>query len=117
MSRLRELLDEPPVEVTASLPASDLVDVSQLAELDVRVVGDSLALSAIDEGRDDAALCVSAAKAQASKASRLIGAEAIQMHGGIGMTDEEEIGLFLKRAKAAELAFGDAGDRLFGTSH
>jgi acyl-CoA dehydrogenase len=30
------------------------------------------------------------------------------MHGGIGMTDEEEIGLFLKRAKAAELAFGDA---------
>jgi acyl-CoA dehydrogenase len=29
------------------------------------------------------------------------------MHGGIGMTDEEEIGLFLKRAKAAELTLGD----------
>ena len=30
------------------------------------------------------------------------------MHGGIGMTDEEEMGLFLKRAKAAELSFGDS---------
>ena len=30
------------------------------------------------------------------------------MHGGIGMTDEEEIGLFLKRAKAAELTLGDS---------
>lgn len=66
------------------------------------------ALSAVDEGREDAAACVSAAKAQASKAARLIGAEAIQMHGGIGMTDEEEIGLFFKRLKAAELSLGDA---------
>ncbi|MCR9096601.1 MAG: acyl-CoA dehydrogenase family protein [bacterium] len=65
------------------------------------------ALSAVDEGREDAAQCVSAAKAQASKAGRLIGAEAIQMHGGIGMTDEEEIGLFFKRLKAAELSLGD----------
>ncbi len=30
------------------------------------------------------------------------------MHGGIGVTDEEEIGFFLKRARAAELTFGDA---------
>ena len=66
------------------------------------------ALSAIDEDREDASLCVSAAKAQTSKAARLIGAEAIQMHGGIGMTDEEEIGLFFKRLKAAELSLGDA---------
>ncbi len=66
------------------------------------------ALSAVDEGRDDASLCVSAAKAQTSKAARLVGAEAIQMHGGIGMTDEEEIGLFFKRLKAAELSLGDA---------
>ena len=66
------------------------------------------ALSAVDEGRDDASVCVSAAKAQASKAARLVGAEAIQMHGGIGMTDEEEIGLFFKRLKAAELSLGDA---------
>jgi alkylation response protein AidB-like acyl-CoA dehydrogenase len=30
------------------------------------------------------------------------------MHGGIGMTDEEEIGLFLKRAKAGEMTLGDS---------
>lgn len=66
------------------------------------------AWTAIDEGRDDVAQSVSAAKARCSQAARLIGAEAIQMHGGIGMTDEEEIGLFFKRLKAAELSLGDA---------
>ncbi len=65
------------------------------------------ALSAVDEGREDAPQSVSAAKAQCSKAARLIGAEAIQMHGGTGMTDEEDIGLFFKRLKAAELSLGD----------
>jgi alkylation response protein AidB-like acyl-CoA dehydrogenase len=34
--------------------------------------------------------------------------EAVQMHGGIGMTDEHEIGFYLKRARAAELTFGDS---------
>ena len=33
--------------------------------------------------------------------------EAIQIHGGIGMTDEEEIGFFLKRARVAQQTFGD----------
>jgi alkylation response protein AidB-like acyl-CoA dehydrogenase len=33
--------------------------------------------------------------------------EAVQMHGGIGMTDEHDIGLFMKHARAAEIAFGD----------
>lgn len=66
------------------------------------------AQSAIDEGRDDASECASAAKARCSDVANLIGGEAIQMHGGIGMTDEEEIGLFFKRLKAAELTLGDA---------
>ncbi len=65
------------------------------------------ALSAVDEDRADAKQAVSAAKAQVSKTARLIGAEAIQMHGGTGMTDEEEIGLFFKRLKAAEITLGD----------
>ena len=64
-------------------------------------------LAAIDEGRDDAPASVSAAKAQANKAARLIGAEAIQMHGGMGMTDELDIGLFFKRLRAAEVCLGD----------
>jgi acyl-CoA dehydrogenase len=50
----------------------------------------------------------SAVKARCSDVGNLIAAEAIQMHGGIGMTDEEEIGLFFKRLKAAELTLGDA---------
>ncbi|MBW2245324.1 MAG: acyl-CoA dehydrogenase family protein [Deltaproteobacteria bacterium] len=66
------------------------------------------ALRAIDEKRLDSARLASAAKARTSDAASLVTREGVQMHGGIGMTDEEEIGLFLKRAKAAELSFGDA---------
>ena len=64
--------------------------------------------SAIDDGRKDIAECASGAKARCSDVANLIGAEAVQMHGGIGMTDEEEIGLFFKRLKAAEFTLGDA---------
>ncbi|MBW2290770.1 MAG: acyl-CoA dehydrogenase family protein [Deltaproteobacteria bacterium] len=66
------------------------------------------ALNALDEGREDVSQMASAAKARCSDVASLITKEAIQMHGGIGMTDEEEIGLFFKRAKAAELTLGDA---------
>ncbi len=66
------------------------------------------ALTSIDEGRDDISECASGAKARCSDVANLIGAEAVQMHGGIGMTDEEEIGLFFKRLKAAEFTLGDA---------
>jgi acyl-CoA dehydrogenase len=64
----------------------------------------------IDEGRDDVAVAraTSVAKARASDAFLLIGHEAVQMHGGIGMTDEHDIGFFLKRARATELTLGDA---------
>jgi len=65
---------------------------------------------ALDEQRDDAAVAaaVSVAKARASDALALVANEAVQMHGGIGMTDEHDIGFFLKRARAAEVTFGDA---------
>jgi alkylation response protein AidB-like acyl-CoA dehydrogenase len=66
------------------------------------------ALTALDEDREDVPQMVSAAKARCSDVSSQITQEAIQMYGGIGMTDEEEIGLFFKRAKAAELTLGDA---------
>ncbi len=66
------------------------------------------AQSAIDDGRDDIAECASSAKARCSEVAALIGGEAVQMFGGIGMTDEEEIGLFFKRLKAAEFTLGDA---------
>jgi alkylation response protein AidB-like acyl-CoA dehydrogenase len=66
------------------------------------------ALRAIDEGRDDVPQLVSAAKARISDTACLVTREAVQMFGGIGMTDEEEIGFFLKRSQAAEQTFGDA---------
>lgn len=66
------------------------------------------ALGAID-GRDNdvSALC-SLAKAKAGATFFLVSNEAVQMHGGIGMTDEHEIGFFLKRARVAAASFGDA---------
>src|SRR5262245_54152517 len=65
------------------------------------------ALRAIDEKRPDVSVLASIAKARVSDTAFLVGNEAVQMHGGIGVTDEEEIGLFLKRARVAELSFGD----------
>jgi alkylation response protein AidB-like acyl-CoA dehydrogenase len=66
------------------------------------------AARAIDGADFRARGIVSVAKARCSDAYLLIANEAIQMHGGIGMTDEHDIGFFLKRARVAEMTFGDA---------
>jgi alkylation response protein AidB-like acyl-CoA dehydrogenase len=66
------------------------------------------AARAVDEGDGEAAKLVSLAKARCSDAAVLVANEAVQMHGGIGMTDEHEIGFYMKRARVAELTFGDA---------
>ena len=66
------------------------------------------AARAVDEGADDARKLVSVAKARCSDAAVLVTNEAVQMHGGIGMTDEHDIGFYMKRARVAELTFGDA---------
>jgi alkylation response protein AidB-like acyl-CoA dehydrogenase len=63
---------------------------------------------AIDEAAPDAPLAVSMAKASASDASRKVSNAGIQLHGGIGMTWEHDLHLYMKRAKASEVAFGDA---------
>jgi alkylation response protein AidB-like acyl-CoA dehydrogenase len=66
------------------------------------------ALAAVDAGAPDAELLVSAAKARASDTFVHVAAEAVQMHGGVGVTDELDVGLYYKRARVAELTFGDA---------
>lgn len=66
------------------------------------------AARARDEGRGDARALVSNAKARCSDAYVLLANEALQMHGGIGMTDEHDVGLFVKRARASAHTFGDA---------
>lgn len=66
------------------------------------------ALAALDAGAEDAAELASVAKAKACDMAALVTTEAIQMHGGIGMTDAADVGLFLKRARVLDQVFGDA---------
>jgi alkylation response protein AidB-like acyl-CoA dehydrogenase len=68
------------------------------------------ASQAIDDATTDAQIArlASAAKARLSDGYLQAGYEGVQMHGGIGMTDEHDVGLYLKRARGAELQFGDA---------
>ena len=62
----------------------------------------------LDADDPRAALAVAVAKAKTGKAVRLSVQEGVQMHGGIGMTDEYDIGLYMKRDRALEEFFGDA---------
>jgi len=64
------------------------------------------ALAAIDADAPDAAELASLAKGHAGETLFLVSNELIQMHGGIGMTDAHDAGFYLKRARAAEAAFG-----------
>jgi alkylation response protein AidB-like acyl-CoA dehydrogenase len=63
---------------------------------------------AVDQGLDEAPVAVSMAKAAASDMYRNVAGTGIQLHGGIGMTWEHDLQLYFKRAKASEVAFGDA---------
>ena len=62
----------------------------------------------VDEKMADAQAAVSTAKARCNDAFHLIANESIQMHGGIGMTDEHDIGFFFKRSRVAEVTLGDS---------
>ena len=68
------------------------------------------ALTALDEKRDkeEIARLASLAKSKVGDTYGLVSREGIQMHGGIGMTDEFEIGFFIKRAAVSEQTFGDS---------
>lgn len=61
----------------------------------------------MDENSAGAELAVAVAKAKAGQAANLAVREGIQMHGGIGMTDEYDIGLYMKRDRALNEFFGD----------
>ena len=65
------------------------------------------ALQAIDAGTPDVPELVSLAKAKMGDTFHLVSNEMVQMHGGIGMTDAHDAGFYLKRARAAEAAFGN----------
>jgi alkylation response protein AidB-like acyl-CoA dehydrogenase len=65
------------------------------------------ALQALDEEADNVPLLASLAKVQLAETFRLVSDEAIQMHGGMGMTDAQDVGFYLKRARMAAQMLGD----------
>jgi alkylation response protein AidB-like acyl-CoA dehydrogenase len=66
------------------------------------------ALIALDESAADAQTKVWRAKVQMARSARYVGGQAIQLHGGMGMTDELAIGHYYKRLTLCETMFGDA---------
>lgn len=66
------------------------------------------ALTALDDDSEQLAELASLAKARLNDTYHLVSSEGVQMHGGIGMTDEHEIGFFLKRSRVCEQAFGSS---------
>lgn len=66
------------------------------------------ALSGVDENRKDTAELASLAKARASDLIHLASNETVQFHGGIGMTDAHDSGLYMKRARVQEALLGGA---------
>ena len=66
------------------------------------------AMRAADENSNELQRLSSLSKTMAGETLYLVSNEAIQMHGGIGVTDEYDIGFFLKRARVAEQIFGSA---------
>jgi acyl-CoA dehydrogenase len=65
------------------------------------------ALQSLDSGSSEAGVLASLAKAKAGEVATLATNEAVQLHGGVGMTDELDIGFFMKRARVAEHLYGD----------
>jgi alkylation response protein AidB-like acyl-CoA dehydrogenase len=64
------------------------------------------ALDALDRNANDVAELASLAKARSGETLHLVSNEAVQMHGGIGMTDEHDSGLYMKRARVLEALYG-----------
>ena len=70
------------------------------------------ALQAIDSGDENLPELASLAKSKLGLTSKLVTNEAVQMHGGIGVTDDADIGFFLKRVRVSQRIFGDSNYHL-----
>ena len=75
-------------------------------EIEIARAASLKAAQLLDAGDDKAEMFVSVAKAKAGRVSALAVQEGVQMHGGIGMTDEHDIGLFMKREVVLSELFG-----------
>jgi alkylation response protein AidB-like acyl-CoA dehydrogenase len=75
-------------------------------EIEIARAAAMKAAQLLDSGDSGAELMVAVAKAKAGKVARLAVQEGVQMHGGIGMTDEHDIGLYMKRQAVLDEWFG-----------
>ncbi len=82
-----------------------------------------MAAMKLDQDSADSAKSIAAMKSLVGRASRKVGQEAIQIHGGIGVTDELDVGHYFKRMTMIELLFGNSdyqtqrfAELLFGNS-
>ena len=66
------------------------------------------ACNAVDENSNDLKRMASLAKFKAGETNYLVTNEAVQMHGGVGVTDEYDVGLYMKRARVTEQIFGNS---------
>ena len=66
------------------------------------------ACNAVDDKSNDLKRMASLAKFKAGETNHLVTNEAVQMHGGVGVTDEYDVGLYLKRARVTEQIFGNS---------
>jgi alkylation response protein AidB-like acyl-CoA dehydrogenase len=82
-----------------------LVDMSVSTEEARAIV--HAALQALDDGAPDAQQLVWMAKVKTAQCARFVGGQGIQLHGGMGMTDELSIGHYYKRLTVCETLFGD----------
>ncbi len=78
------------------------------SELEISRAAVIKAQQLLDAGAESAELMVSVAKAKVGRTANLAVREGVQMHGGIGMTDEYDIGLYMKRDRALAEFLGDA---------
>ncbi len=86
--------------------------VDMLLELEQSVAAQYLAILALDDPSAQRAAAVSAAKVTIARAARFIGQNAVQLHGGMGMTEELAIGHYFKRLTAIEYEFGTSDAHL-----
>ena len=77
------------------------------AEIEIARAATLKAAQLVDTGDEQAELFTAVAKAKAAAVASLAVREGVQMHGGIGMTDEHDAGLFMKRAAVLVELFGD----------
>ncbi|GAC1634888.1 MAG: hypothetical protein NVS4B6_00950 [Mycobacterium sp.] len=90
----------------AGAPSLSPMGIRMVAHAIIKFGTDALAVLNLEAEPDARARAVSAAKATVGRAARFIGQQAVQLHGGMGMTEELAIGHYFKRLTALQYEFG-----------